>query len=425
MGRLKTLQSVEDAFLAFSPPGMTGHYKLERMYQLMDHLGNPQNKLKVVHIAGTSGKTSTAYFIRGLLEAGGMKTGLTVSPHITAINERLQIGGTPLDTSAYIDYTNDFLDIVTLLDIKPTYFELLIAMAYWVFYKEKVDYVVVETGLGGLLDGTNVVSRLDKICVITDIGLDHTEILGNTLPEIAAQKAGIIQQKNHVLIRQQDRGIMDVVARTAKAKQAMITIVEQGHVPATLPLFQHHNWALAVATVRYIQARDSLAIITPKSQEEVALQTPPGRWEVYYYLDKMIILDGAHNPQKIQALCASLYERHITSAAVLMNYIVASDLKIQQSLEAIQAVTAHLIVPEFNTRQDLKGRRSMPASKLVHIAQRVGIDNSEIELNVSRGLCRLLARPEKVLLITGSLYLVSVARGEVRRLVDMKNKSDD
>lgn len=417
---LKTLYDIEQAFLAYSPPDMKGQYTLERMHVLMDHLGNPQNTLKVIHIAGTSGKTSTVYFVRGLLEARGMKTGLTVSPHITAINERLQIGGVPLESSAYVTYTVEFMRIIQQLTIKPTYFELLIALAYWVFAKEKVDYAVIETGLGGLLDGTNVVSRADKVCVITDIGLDHTEILGNTLAEIATQKAGIIQQQNHVFTRQQGDEVMDVLASAAIAKQAHMTIVQQGDVPRALPVLQHHNWSLAVAVTDYIETRDNLPALNPIQQKEVAHQTPPGRWEVYRYQGKTIILDGAHNPQKIQALCDSLRAAHISSAAVLMNFISAPDAKIDQSLKTIRPFISRLIVPEFDTGQDIKSRQSVSVPKLVEFAQRAGIHTAEAVPDVNQALRQLLVMPDSTLIVTGSLYLVSIVRKSLRQLLEQE-----
>jgi dihydrofolate synthase/folylpolyglutamate synthase len=405
-----------EAFLSYSPHNMQG-YGLERMRTLMEYLGNPQDKIKVAHIAGTSGKTSTSYFIRGLLESAGMKTGLTVSPHITAINERLQIGGEPLEAVRYVAYANEFLDLVRQMDIRPTYFELLVAMAYWVFAKERVDYAVVETGLGGLLDGTNVVSRADKVCVITDIGLDHTEILGDTVEAITAQKAGIIQPGNHVVVRQQDSDIFQAIEKAVKQQQATLTVVQDEWVPDSLPELQHHNWVLALATFRYLQARDGLGDLTRKQQEGVALQTPPGRWELYRYHDKTIILDGAHNPQKLQTLSESLHVTGHTSAAVMANLVKAPEQKIRQSLEIMKAFTSHLIVPEFKVGQDLKGRQSLSAAAFAELAKSVGMSDVEIEPDAQHALRLLLARPEKALIVTGSLYLVSRVRSDIRQLL--------
>lgn len=121
------------------------------MRQLMELLGNPQDSYAVIHVAGTSGKTSTAYFIRGLLQTAGKKTGLTVSPHIRSITERIQIDGRPISDELFVSYLNQLLEKVENSPLTPTYFELLVALAYLVFREEKVDYAVIETGLGGLL----------------------------------------------------------------------------------------------------------------------------------------------------------------------------------------------------------------------------------------------------------------------------------
>jgi len=411
MKHLLTLEDATSAFLTYAPLSMKGKYTLDRIHQLMDYLDNPQNTLKVIHIAGTSGKTSTAYFIRGLLESAGQRTGLTVSPHITAINERVQIDGTPLAADRFLVYANEFFGLISRTQLQPTYFELIIAFAYWVFAKEKVDYAVVETGLGGLLDGTNVVSNPGKVCVITDIGLDHTEVLGDTVTKIAAQKAGIIQKHNHVIVRKQDAPIMEVIAAAAYKQNASLQVVSSETAPAVLPAFQHRNWAMATATVTYIKQRDNLTHITPDDLEKVARQTPPGRWEAYRYNDKRIILDGGHNPQKLHALYTSLQQAGIDSAAVMANLTEVPDTKkIADSLSVLQPLTAHLIIPEFKAGQDLKSRHSVAATQLQAYAANCGITSSTVQPDIFKALELLLVRPESTLVITGSLYLISAVR---------------
>ena len=193
------LQKYVPAVARYSGDDMT----LDRMWPLLSAVGNPHKKLKTIHIAGTSGKTSTSYYIAALLKASGQRTGMTVSPHVDSITERLQIDGSPVSDDLFCSYLSEFLDLITDVDPQPSYFELMIAFVLWVFARENLDYVVLETGMGGLFDGTNVVTRSDKICVITDIGLDHTQILGNNVEQIAAQKAGIIHKGNHVFTYKQ------------------------------------------------------------------------------------------------------------------------------------------------------------------------------------------------------------------------------
>ncbi|HEX9153592.1 MAG TPA: Mur ligase family protein [Candidatus Saccharimonadales bacterium] len=417
MKQLITLKEATSAFLSYSPPSLR-KYDLDRMYQLMELLGNPQNKLRVIHVAGTSGKTSTSYFIRAMLEGAGQKTGLTVSPHITGINERIQIGGLPLSEQKFLGYANQFFELLAASEIKPTYFELLVAMAYWVFAKEKVDYAVVETGLGGLLDGTNVAGLPDKVCVITDIGLDHTEILGETLAEIAFQKAGIIHPHNTVFIHHQSAEIIDVVMQSAQKNMANVHAVAETDGPQQLPLFQRRNWSLACAVFGFVCERDGLTM--PQDLSGVTGQTPPGRWEQYCYNGKTIILDGAHNPQKLQALCDSMISSGKKRAAVMANFSEAPEAKIDAALRVLQPLAASLVVPEFSAGQDIKCRHSLASAQLAARARALDFPDVHEQPDIFQAFLQLLESPEDVLLITGSLYLVSAVRPLVIKTLQNK-----
>src|SRR5581483_7745687 len=161
-------------------------YTLDTINAVMELVGNPQDKVKVLHVAGTSGKTSTAYYLASLLKANGASVGLCVSPHLIEVNERVQIDLKPLPERDFCDGLGQFWDLATSTGLKPSYFEMLVAFPYWEFARRGLDYVVMEVGVGGLLDGTNVVHSENKVCIITDIGLDHTKLLGDTIPEIAA-----------------------------------------------------------------------------------------------------------------------------------------------------------------------------------------------------------------------------------------------
>lgn len=416
MVRLKSLDQAMQTLLAYSPQDMKGSYSLGRITQLLVLLDNPQEQFKSIHIAGTSGKTSTAYFIRGILQAKGQRTGLTVSPHVTAINERVQIDGAPLESQKFLSYLNEFFVIIEKIDLHPTYFELLIAFAYWVFAKEKVDYAVIETGLGGLLDATNTINRPDKVCVITDIGLDHTEILGNTTTKIAAQKAGIIQAKNHVIIQKQDDDVLDVIKAEAKQKKASVKLIDFTLTPSVLPEFQRRNFSLALAAFEYIKKRDYLDDLMPSELDKVAHETPPGRWEIYRWNDKTIILDGAHNPQKMEMLYQTYRLQHDEPAAVLANIVEAPSDKIFSTLAILQPITSHLIIPSFYAGQDLKSRKSVASSEIASIAQKAGFKSTEQQSEIEKAIQSLLNRPEKVLVVTGSLYLVSLVRPYIQQL---------
>jgi dihydrofolate synthase/folylpolyglutamate synthase len=416
MKQIETLDEAMQTLLAFSPENMTGHYSLDRIEALLKELGNPQETFKSVHIAGTSGKTSTSYFIRGMLQATGKRTGLTVSPHITAINERVQIDGQPLPEDNFLRYLNMFLPHVEASSLQPTYFELLIAFAYWVFAKENIEYAVIEVGLGGLLDATNTIKREDKLCVISDIGLDHTEILGTEIKDIAAQKAGIIQPKNHVIIQNQSIEATSVIEARCKAQNASWQIVEDMEVPAILPAFQHRNFALALTAFLYVKDRDNLADITSSDYENIAHETPPGRWEVYNIGGKTLILDGAHNPQKMEMLVNTYKTKYSQPAAVLANLVEAPEEKLIQTLEVLKPITSRLIIPDFTAGQDLKSRHSVDPNIFKRLAEQTGFTHVETQSDIQKALETLLEQPEDILLITGSLYLVSLIRPYLQKL---------
>lgn len=401
------------AYLLDHASDLTRDYQLDRMRLVLAALDNPQEKVRAVHIAGTSGKTSTSYFIRALLEAGGQRTGLTVSPHIVAVNERVQIAGQPIEEETFLSYFNQFRDILERANLRPTYFESLVALAYWIFAQENLDYMVIETGFGGLLDGTNTIQRADKVCVITNIGLDHTHILGDTVEKIAYQKAGIIQPHNYVLVRLQQASVMEVFRARAEQQQATLQEVDDTNAPDFLPEFQHQNWAMARATYGYLQERDGLPELSEQQRERAAHQTPPGRGEIYRVGDKTIILDGAHNPQKLEIFIHSLTAQGYTSGAVLANIVEAPDTKLDGCIHELKKFATHWIVPEFRVGQDVMNRHSFTADYVIERAD--GISCEKIP-DIHDALSALLDRPENILLITGSLYLVSLVRPDVIKM---------
>lgn len=392
---------------------LTRDYQLDRMRQMLVVLDNPQDSFRSIHIAGTSGKTSTSYFIRALLEQAGQRTGLTVSPHIVAVNERVQIAGQPLPESVFLDYFNRFQPIIEASGLRPTYFESLVAFAYWVFAEEKVDYAVVETGFGGLLDGTNTIRRADKVCVLTNIGLDHTHILGDTVEKIAYQKAGIIQANNYVLARAQQESIMTVFRQAAAVKHATMREITDITAPSLLPEFQRQNFAMAQAAYEYLRQRDGLLELRPEQLEQAAQQTPPGRGEVYYIGDKTVLLDGAHNPQKLEKFLDSLEQQGYTSGAVLASIIEAPDSKLDGCITQLQRFATHWIVPEFRVGQDVMNRHSFAADDVIEHAPGMSIEKIPA---LDKAFEALMKRPEPTLLITGSLYLVSLLRPKLLAL---------
>ena len=397
------------SFIPKSSP-IRGIYTLERIQQVLHLLGDPQNSYRGVHIAGTSGKTSTAYYIRGLLDAAGQSTGLTVSPHIDSITERVQVNGRPLADDEFGIELNKLMQFVDQTGIVLTYFEVLIAFAYQYFAKSKVDYAVIETGLGGLMDGTNTIHRSDKLCVLTDIGLDHTEILGTTIRQITYQKAGIIQPGNHVLMLTQSIEAVSIVREVAKEQHASLELIPHSSLQDDDGLtFQERNWALAKAAYNCLANRDGLSPIGELSHVNRASLQPPGRLERMDIKGHYLVLDGAHNPQKLKALRRSLAVEGIHRAAVLANFLVAPEDKLEALMNELLMLAAHLIIPEFVVVQDVD-KRSCPAFQTAERARRLGCLSVEVVKDPARAFVTLLERPEKALVVTGSLYLISTIR---------------
>lgn len=415
--QISTIAEATRVLRALAPKKLPAHYTPETVQALLSFLGNPQEQFRAVHIAGTSGKTSTAYFMRALLQVAGKRTGLTVSPHMVSVTERVQINGKPLPDDQFLAYLNKFLPLVAKSKLHPTYFEVLVVFAYWVFAKEKVDYAVIETGLGGLLDGTNTIMRADKVCIITDIGLDHTEILGKTISKIAEQKAGIIHRGNHVIMLPQPVKVMDVIHAQTAAQHATLQIADMQKM-AGLPPYQQRNWSAAMTTYHFLAGRDGLPVLSPAAQQKAAKNLPPGRMEILHSNGKTVILDGAHNPQKLRALHAALKARGVTQTAVLANVVKSPQTKIHKVIAVLKTFASGIIVPEFNVGQDFYNRRSLDAADFAKLAQNAGV-TATAHKDLSRALGTLLARPEQTVVITGSLYLVSAARELL--LLEIKN----
>ncbi len=209
----ETLQYLYASQPAFHLVGSAAYKPgLQNTYALMEHLGNPHNTFKTIHIAGTNGKGSVSHLIAASLQAAGLKTGLYTSPHLVDFRERIRINGQMIPEDEVIRFVNDNKE--ALEQIQPSFFETTMAMAFHYFAKEKVDIAVIETGLGGRLDSTNIITPL--LSVITNIGLDHTEFLGNTKPLIANEKAGIIKPNIPCVIGETDNETAPVFINKAR-----------------------------------------------------------------------------------------------------------------------------------------------------------------------------------------------------------------
>jgi len=442
---VRTLDDAVEALLGFSGVRAAGHSALAAMAQAMPLLGDPHERLRVVHVTGTSGKTSTAYFVRALLEEAGFTTGLTVSPHIEAINERVQIGGVPLAADRFCAYVNEVLDRLAPLRGHLTYFELVVSLALTVFAREQVEYAVVEVGIGGTRDATNICRRADKLAVITPVGLDHTEKLGSTIAAIAAHKAGIIVPGGWAVVAGQSDEALDVIRARAAEIGARVEAVPPHVIPAKagtpgrsprdparglgtdptsgygvpacagmtvgggLPAYQLSNWALAYAAVRHLSERDGFAMPSAAALTRTLAVTPPARFEWFTGPDRRILLDGAHNPQKVAALVDSLRAAGLPPVPALVTLSTAPPDKVTATLAALAPAVSHLVIPEFTLGHDAKVKVSVPAGEVAAAARAAGIPVRVIP-DLRAAWAELLADPAPDRLVTGSLYLAALVR---------------
>lgn len=413
-----------------------GELGLERTKYFLKLLGNPQNKLKVIHIAGTSGKGSTAYLTSLLLESLGLKVGLYTSPHLVDIRERLQIGNKMISKQDFVSCLNKIIPIFDKVKNskfgEPTYFEILAAMAFYLFWKVRVDYAVVETGMGGLYDATNIVSLQDKLCILTKIGLDHMEILGDTIEKIARQKAKIIQGKNHTISIKQEFPIKQVIDQEAKIKHASLIYLQkskdfknikvdikktvfdfyprhpEGVRKLTLGLIGQHqveNASLALTAVNYLSNRDKFRFDLDKIRKVLKKAKFPGRFEVKKIKNKTVVVDGAHNQQKMEAFIKTLKEVFPNTK---FHFLVAfkKDKNYPKMLKQIIPFASKITITSFYLKQDIMPKSHDPAL-IAKTLSKLGFTNYQIIKNPKQALNAVLNVKQKYIATTGSLYLIA------------------
>ncbi len=300
-------------------------YSPSTMRKLVRRLGNPHRAFKSIHIAGTNGKGSTAFMINEIFMRSGYKTGLYISPHLEKVNERISVNRHPVATKRLLLYLERILEESRAGRLRPTYFDALTAAAFCYFRDESVDLAVIETGLGGRLDSTNVIRPL--VSVITNISLDHTALLGGDIPAIAREKAGIIKYRVPVLTSNASAIALDAIRSASKVKKAVLYVHGQDYKAGikhpqaggatsfayrfgtrlidTLPLkpsgkFQVINAGLAV-TASLLLERAGFAIGDDAIKNALEKLVIPGRLEIISKIP-LILFDPAHNPQAMRLL---------------------------------------------------------------------------------------------------------------------------
>ena len=422
---------------------------LVRPKYLLKLLNHPQEKLRVIHIAGTSGKGSTAYLISALLQSQGFNVGLSVSPHINDIRERCQINNKYISEK---EFTQTFQEIIPAIEKinrsqygRVSYFNILIAFAFFLFWKKKVDFAVMETGFGGLYDSTNLANNSGKIAVITKIGLDHQRYLGNTYSKIAFQKAGIIQQGNNIVTIDQKESVIKVINKKAQEKKAKLFIIKQGTNIKNVTIgqnqtqfdFQFQNLNLSSVKLRLIgyhqaenagEALTALAIAskqykfkiqTNKVHEVLKKITVPGRFEIIHTSKRSIVVDGAHNPQKMKTFIRSLINIYPnTKFDFVISFVANKDQinTIEGMLKQITPHAKHIYVTEFTLISQDNKHRAIAFSRLQNVLSRLHFRQYTQVKNNSSLLTKLVKQKGNPLVITGSLYLISSLYKQIQKL---------
>ena len=405
-------------------PKFTVKNPLEHTKELLRRLGNPQDHIKVIHVAGTNGKGSTCAYLASMLSAGGKKTGLFTSPHLVKINDRFRINGEIMSDE---DFVISFLKVKEVIDqagadgyAHPSYFETLFLMGVDYYYRKGVEYLVLETGLGGGKDPTNCVER-PLACIITSISIDHVQYLGDTIPAIASEKAGIIKPGVPIIYDGHVADAADVIASRAKELEspAYVLMSEQYCLKEQNRegiVFEFEGEELRIPYIaEYQMMNASLAYFTMKKLQEVhgiddetlkkGIQnvTWPGRMETIL---PGVIVDGAHNADGVAQFVKTVHQFRQNNRVVLL-FSAVSDKEYDKMIRLIcEDIKPHAVI----TTQ-ITGERQVTADVLADLFEKNGAEQVYAEPVVTEALKKALELQEDgMVFCVGSLYLI----GEIK-----------
>ena len=417
------------------PRWQQSRYGLERTQELLERLGRPQDRLKFVHVAGTNGKGSTCAFIESVLREAGYKTGLFTSPYIITFEERIRVNGENISLGDLRDVTMDVREHAEAMAAEtgehPTEFELMTAVAFEYFARSGCDIVVAEVGLGGRLDSTNIIEN-PEACVIVRIGLDHTELLGDTMAAIAAEKAGIIKPGAKVVSwPQDDEGAMLAIEAAAKAAgtdvitpdfdQLEIHPIEGALRPFSykgveyktrlLGSYQPSNAALALEVIEGLRDR-GWKITDEDVAKGISNTVWPARFEVVSVGPPAVVVDGGHNPQGAAVLAESLNDAFAGRRIVFLMSVLA-DKDYRTMIRSVAPLgAAWVCVTSPNVLRALSGDDL--AQAVSEEAAALGLDPDirvAPDFGAAMTLAKDLAGSEGVVCAWGSLYSVSLLKG--------------
>lgn len=420
MGYTETLEKIHSLNKFGSRPG------LDRMRMLLDMMGNPQDEGEYIHVAGTNGKGSVCALISSVLRCSGYKTGLFISPYITDFCERIQINNKPISHQALeeiAEYVFSFVEKLNSQDIIITEFEFVTAVAFEYFKREKCQVVVLEVGMGGRLDSTNVIKP--PLCaVLTPIGLDHTDILGDTVEKIAGEKCGIIKEGTRVVSSPQNFEAERVIEETCERKNVFLqfarglgikvknvslkgTLFEYRGQEILLPfsgLHQVENLTTSLTVLMHLERSDLGNINLNAIKEGIESACHPARFEVISECPAVII-DGAHNPDGMSAFAATVKGHFGEKKGVLITGML-SDKDSKASLKYISNLFEWVYTVPINNP------RAMTALKMAELCKQYFENVTPCE-NVQEAFSKAFQKAKEKsvhLCVCGSLYLA----GEIR-----------
>ena len=398
-------------------------FKLEGVRELMGVMGDPQQQYPVLHLTGTNGKTSTARILTALLQAKGLSVGTFTSPHLERVNERMMWNGEPITDGALAEVLTSLAELEPLLEHQPTWFELMAAAALRWFADVAVDVAVIEVGLGGRYDATNVVDGV--VAVVTNVGIDHLEFIGPTREDVAVEKAGIVKPDSTLVLGETDPAIVpifeqaDAASTWIRDKDFACTTNNVAHGGRLLDLrtpgaryadvylalhgaHQGDNAAIALAAA---EAFFAAPLEEDVVAEAFAAVRSPGRMEIVGRRP-LVLLDGAHNVAGAAAAAATLDEEFATDGGRVIVFGCFTGKDPGEMLRAVGAAGAKLIVAVAPPWP-----RALPVADIVAAAQELGVeavaaDSVDDALRLAAGA----AGSDDVILVTGSLYLVGAAR---------------
>ena len=413
--------------------GLTGfsmNFGLERIKTLMKYAGNPQDKLKTIHIAGTNGKGSVSRFIYSILEEHGLNVGLYTSPHLITFSERIIASGEKIANND-LERLNIFFNriISEKDDFKklgpPSFFELTTAICFQYFYEKNVDIAVIEAGLGGRLDATNIIDR-PLLSVITNISMEHKDILGNSLKKIALEKAGIIKKNSLVVCGEKKRGISNLIKdcalslNTAYFSSNDVRIFKKGYLynyrglnaeiknikMPNLASYQKYNLKLSLLSIEvlyeYFKKSIKIELNYNSIIKGILKFKNEGRFEVIKYKNNVIVLDGAHNPDGIKNLIISLRKNFKKNNFIII-FAVMKDKDYKTILRRLSVLEGKIIFAGLKSDRALSGSELEEFSSRNHYFKKIFLaEDIKEALNIAVNN----KKEDDIIIVCGSLYLI-------------------